>query len=94
MELNKKCLFLSFVLMSGCASTQYHEPMTLSDEEVESMVIHDRFTDNGSASPGRIRACSSIFSNEQGCAIILCHKDESRKNNLRCDLYAPKSRNK
>lgn len=91
MEFFKVCFLGASLLLASCV-TRYHEPMSLSDDEIESMVVRDQFTDNGTASPGRIRACNSIFANEQGCAIIVCKKDETRRSKLKCDLYSPKRR--
>ena len=77
------------LLLAGCSSVQYYNPIRLSNEDVSRFQIVDRAGQRRTIGPGKIRDCTVKI--ETGdCAYVVCKEDQADDKKLTCDWYMPK----
>lgn len=76
----------------GCQSVQYHDPIPMSQKEIEEMSFIDVHKRRSKPSAGQISDCYTTQAlGEKNCAQIICKDDKTQPTGLTCDIYLPKS---
>ena len=74
----------------GCQTTQYHQPILLTQEEIKTMIIHDANGMSMKMAPGKIKDCVTMnAAGAKDCAYILCKEDKPQITGLSCEYYIP-----
>lgn len=93
-----KCTQFTFLvlifsyLFSGCQTTQYRQPILLTQDEIKTMAIHDASGMSMKMGPGKIKDCVTMnAAGAKDCAYILCKEDKVQTTGLSCEYYIPVS---
>jgi hypothetical protein len=82
-------LFFSLCFLS-CQTTQYHQPIKLTQDEIKSMVVHDANGMTTKIAPGKVRDCVTMkAAGAKNCAYILCREDQAQSTGLSCEYFIP-----
>ncbi len=80
---------LIILLLAGCTSVQYYDPIRLSSDDVSRFQIVDSAGQRRTIGPGKIKDCTVKI--ETGdCAFVVCKENSTDQKKLACDWYMPK----
>lgn len=79
----------TFSLILGCASTNYHPPLLLSQREIADYAL----ADGRPLQSGKTYTCKNrdYGIGKDNCTIVLCKDNEKTETKLECEAYVPKS---
>ncbi len=77
------------LMLVGCTSVQYYDPIRLTNEEVSRFQIVDQSGQRQTIGPGKIKDCT-VKTESGDCAFVVCKEDFTALVHVSCDWYMPK----